>query len=200
MAPTVIGRKSLGSIRTAGVSAPQSMPSVSGSRLQWGVCRRPSGVLRGEGFGESGRRRLLLGSALGQSYWLRQIRKPRHASPPSRNIWISSGLRGRASGLREFAAFARLDLFGIPWILSSETSLFNGLQATRAEFYFKWPPPPPHAPQAPERWPRQHPRRAERDHGIRHREGPIGHWDQTTAALPFFATNCRRDIILRKSS
>ena len=22
-------------------------------------------------------------------------------------------------------------------------------------------------------------------HGIRHREGPIGHWDQTTAALPF---------------
>ncbi len=56
--------------------------------------------------------------------------------PRGRDIWISSGLRSRASGLRESPAFDRLDLFGIPWILSSEMSLFNGLQATRGQFYF----------------------------------------------------------------
>ena len=49
-------------------------------------------------------------------------------------IWISSGLRGGASGLRKSPGFGRLDLFGIPWILSSEMSLFNGLHATPGPF------------------------------------------------------------------
>ena len=50
-----------------------------------------------------------------------------------REIWISSGLRGGASGLRESPGFGRLDLFGIPWI-PSEMSLFNGLHATPSPF------------------------------------------------------------------
>ena len=70
--------------------------------------------------------------------------------PPARDIWISSGLRSLASGLREFPGFGGLELFGIPWILSSEMSLFNGLHATRGQKKFarplsghrprKWPP------------------------------------------------------------
>ncbi len=51
-----------------------------------------------------------------------------------REIWISSGLRGGASGLRESPGFGRLDLFGIPWILSSEMSLLKGLHATPGPF------------------------------------------------------------------
>ena len=111
--------------------------------------------------------------------------------PPARDIWISSGLRGGASQLRESPGFGRLDLFGIPWILSSEMSLFNGLQATPGPFLFFGGP----FPQGPivfdpkvERT--KAPRPAEEagqagDHGNRHRGGPIGHWDQTNAAFAF---------------
>ena len=63
-------------------------------------------------------------------------RKPRALAP------VPSGARFgfpqvyavRASGLRESPGFGRLDLFGIPWILSSEMSLFNGLHATPGPF------------------------------------------------------------------
>ena len=116
--------------------------------------------------------------------------------PPGRDIWISSGLRSRASGLRESPAFGRLDLFGIPWILSSEMSLFNGLQATWGQFYFSRGPFPP----AMRRKGRPSSIRrstalkrlagAEKaghagDHGSRHREVRSGHWDQTNAAFAF---------------
>ncbi len=59
-----------------------------------------------------------------------------------REIWISSGLRGGALGLCESPGFGRLDLFGIPWILSSEISLFNGLHATPGPFLIHAAPSP----------------------------------------------------------
>ncbi len=52
------------------------------------------------------------------------------------DIWISSGLRRDSAGLREFPGFGRLDFLGIPWILSSEMSLINGLRATSRRFFF----------------------------------------------------------------
>ena len=58
---------------------------------------------------------------------------------PARDIWISSGVRGRAAQLRKNPGFGRLDSFGIPWILSSETSLFKDLRATPAGFLFRAP-------------------------------------------------------------
>ena len=42
----------------------------------------------------------------------------------------------------QIPAFRRLELFGIPWILSSEMGLFNGLRATRGQFYFQGGPFP----------------------------------------------------------
>ncbi len=45
-------------------------------------------------------------------------------------------------GLRESPGFGRLDLFGIPWILSSEMSLFNGLHATPGPFLIHAAPSP----------------------------------------------------------
>ncbi len=121
---------------------------------------------------------------------------PQWGLPPTRVIWISSGLRGRASGLREFPAFARLELFGIPWILSSEMSLFNGLHATPGQFYFQGGPFRRKASQSPavvdsKIDPTEPARRAEEarqveDHGGRHRKGPIGHWDQTNAVFAFW--------------
>ena len=66
-----------------------------------------------------------------------------------REIWISSGLRGGASGLRESPGFGRLDLFGIPWILSSEMSLFNGLHATPGAFLIHAAPSPQSEAQDP---------------------------------------------------
>ena len=74
-------------------------------------------------------------------------------------------------------------------------SLFNGLRATRGQFYFLGPflragferagrRLAPKAARA------ETPRRAEKawraeNHGSRHREGPIGHRDQTNAAFAF---------------
>ena len=60
-----------------------------------------------------------------------------------REIWISSGLRSRAWGSANSPGFGRLDLFGIPWILSSEMSLFNGLHATPGPFLIHAAPFPP---------------------------------------------------------
>ena len=57
-------------------------------------------------------------------------------------IWISSGLRRDSAGLREFPGFGRLDFLGIPWILSTEMSVFKGLCAKAAEFYSSFGPSP----------------------------------------------------------
>ena len=72
-------------------------------------------------------------------------------------------------------------------------SLFKGLYATPGQFYFKGRPSPSSCAAsartsirrsaAPTRSPGGKGRTG--DHGGRHREGPIGHWDQTTATFPF---------------
>ncbi len=121
---------------------------------------------------------------------------PRRGLPPARVIWISSGLRGRASGLREFPAFGRLDLFGIPWILSSEMSLFNGLHATPGQFYFLGGPFPGRRHERPavvnskidhtEPARRAEEARQVEDHSGQHRKGPIGHCDQANAVFAFW--------------
>ncbi len=99
-------------------------------------------------------------------------------------------------GLRESPGFGRLYSFGIPWILSSEMSLFNGLHATPGPFLIHAALPPKRKTQcsgrhsirrsttlkpAPNgnRWTR-------RDHGNRHRKGRTGHWDETNAAFAFW--------------
>src|SRR5208337_1872316 len=58
-----------------------------------------------------------------------------HRVPSACDIWISSGVRGAASRLRKFSGFGRLDFLGIPWILSTETSLFNGLRASAGDLF-----------------------------------------------------------------
>jgi hypothetical protein len=63
-------------------------------------------------------------------------------APPRRAplIWISSGLRGRAAQLRKNRPFGGLEMFGIPWILSSEMRDFNGLRATLGQKKFAFSP------------------------------------------------------------
>ncbi len=116
-----------------------------------------------------------------------------------RKIWISSGLRSLASGLREFPGFRRLDSFGIPWILSSEMSFFNGLRATLGPFLFLGGPFPGGSV---ERAARFGPKVAGAE-ASRRRQRPdkrrimavdiekivIGQWDQTNAAFPFWQGN-----------
>ncbi len=141
----------------------------------------------------------------------------RERSTRARDIWISSGLRSGASGLRESPAFGRLDLFGIPWILSSEMSLFNGLQATWGRFYFSRGPFPsacvtkgrPSSILSSTAMKRLAGRKrpgALMDHGSRHREVRSGHWDQTNAVFAFwqgivdwapFYTKVRRGSLCR---
>ncbi len=117
-----------------------------------------------------------------------------------RDIWISSGLRSRASGLREFPGFGRLDLFGIPWNLSSEMSLFNGLRATPGPFFSLGGSFPR---QRVEKRPvgfdskldrADAPRQAKAagragNHGGRHREGSIWHSNQAKAVFAFLQGN-----------
>ncbi len=92
-------------------------------------------------------------------------------------------------------AFRRLDLFGIPWILSSEMSLFNGLQATRGQINLLGGPfPAGGCKRGPSSTRRSSALKllagrkrlgALRDHGSRHRAGPIGDCDQTNADFGF---------------
>ena len=96
----------------------------------------------------------------------------------------------------QIPAFRRLELFGFPWILSSEMGLFNGLRATWGQFYFQGGPFPgacvarpaavdPKAARAEASSPGGKARRAG-NHGSGHRRGPIGHWDQTNAVFAFW--------------
>jgi len=55
--------------------------------------------------------------------------------PRTDGIWISLAQRSLTLQLRKNPAFGHLDLLGIPWNLSSESCLFNGLRATSGEFF-----------------------------------------------------------------
>src|SRR5208282_4385532 len=74
-------------------------------------------------------------------------------------------------------------------------SLFNGLRATPGQFLFLGGPFPPtsvaRAGRRRSEGRRRTPRRAEKawraeNHRGRHRNGPIGHWDQTNAVFAFW--------------
>ena len=95
------------------------------------------------------------------------------------------------------SAFRRLDLFGIPWILSSEMSLFNGLRATWGRFYFRAALPRAHASQkgrppsirrsaAPKHLAGQKRPGAQKIMAVDRAKGPSGHWDQTNAVFAFW--------------
>jgi hypothetical protein len=79
------------------------------------------------------RRLLLLMGPLSASW-------PRAAMVAGASVWVF--LAGRCF-LCENPCFELLDLFGFPWILSSESRLFNGLrEINRAEIFsrrfFRW--------------------------------------------------------------
>src|SRR5208283_1120701 len=59
----------------------------------------------------------------------------------TRSIWISSGLRGGASGVREKPAGRGLECLGIPWIPSSESGLFKWLRGGPGRKNLAGPPP-----------------------------------------------------------
>ncbi len=80
--------------------------------------------------------------------------------------------------------FWTLDLFGIPWILSSEMSLFNGLRARRAIFIFRGRLSLSLRRKGRQASVRRSAGRA-RDHGGRRRGSPVQHWDQPNAAFAF---------------
>ena len=96
----------------------------------------------------------------------------------------------------QISGFWRLELFGIPWILSFEMGLFNGLRATRGQFYFHHGPFLGDASKGPavidpkvDR--AELPRRAERLGALMSMavdivKGPIGHWEQTNAVFSFW--------------
>ena len=119
--------------------------------------------------------------------------------PPARDNLDFLRSTQRCIRAPQIPAFRRLDLFGIPWILSSEMGLFNGLRATRGQFYFLGAPSREQASQAPaavapKADPDETPRRAEKpwragNYGSRHRNGPIRHWDQTNATFSFWQEN-----------
>src|SRR5208283_1055256 len=55
-------------------------------------------------------------------------------TPARRNLDFLRPPQGQRVAPR-ISGFGRLDFLGIPWILSTETSLFNGLRATSRRFY-----------------------------------------------------------------
>ncbi len=199
MAPTVIGRKSSGSIRTAGVSAPQSMPSVSGSRLRWGVCRRPSGVLRGEGSAKATEGGFSLVQLSDSHIGLGKFANPgaRPLQPETFGFpQVSAGVHRGFANSRILPGWICLEFLGF----SRQKRAFSmGYKRPGANFNLRGPLSSSCAASArTSAAPTPSP-------------GGKGSWQSTSRGSdralgsdyggpPFFATNCRRDIILRKSS
>ena len=100
-------------------------------------------------------------------------------------------------GLRELPGFGRLDLFGIPWILSVRNEPFQWVTRDPRPIFNSCGPFPrsgrrrPGRPSIP-KVDRAEPlvpsrnRRARRDHGNRDRKGRTEHWDQTNAVFAFW--------------
>ena len=118
----------------------------------------------------------------------------RERSCPARDIWISSGLRSGASGLRESPAFRPV---GFVWNSLDSLVRNEPFQWVTSDLgpilFFGGPVPPRSVTRAvvdPKVDRDETPRRAEKagragDHGSRHREVRSGHWDQTNAAFAF---------------